>query len=257
MLSLASLAALAAARPPLLTLRGGADASDIPRCVGAGCTLANAIHDYTFPKDVIARSGASSDDKPALITARSEGQWRAGLAIMLMADASDARALIALSHYICVVNLLGDVPANDAVGAPQAPIVVLAAVFAALGYATTRVEWFPLWLSPALAISNGLQFYVMPKQAWAMYSADGKGTSDLTLALTRRVGWAIVLRGIYTAAIILGVARKKAFGIVFAMAALDNILHALSGQASVMGMSPRSQALVIGFAALVAAASFV
>ena len=136
--------------------------------------LADGIGRYAYPHKVVAKSlGADTSDVPAVIAARSEGQWRIGLAIMLLADASDARALIALSHYICVVNLLGDIPANDALDAPQAPLIVLAAVFGALGYGTARGV-VPNWMSPASCIWNGLQFYLTPKRAWAVMAPTAK-----------------------------------------------------------------------------------
>ena len=240
-----------------LALRGGAKVSDIARYAGTGLMLADGIGRYAYPHKVVAKSlGADTSDVPAVIAARSEGQWRIGLAIMLLADASDARALIALSHYICVVNLLGDIPGNDALDAPQAPIIVLVAVFGALGFGTARGV-VPNWLSPFSGLLNGLQFYLTPKRAWAAYGADGKGVSDLALAKTRRIGWDLLLRGIYLGSIIAGVARKDAFGYVFAATAVNGILNILSGETKHnFERTPRSQvSLLVLIAALIAALS--
>jgi len=253
-LAIAALASPSSKVGPALALRGGAKPSDIVRYAGAGLLLADATGRYAYPQKVIAKAGADSSDVPALITARSAGQWGMGLAIMLLADSSDARALIALSHYICAVNLLGDIPGNDPLGAPQSPLIVLAAVFGALGYGTARGV-VPKWVSPVSYVGNGLQFFLTPKQAWAVYGADGKGTSHLALLLTRRVGWGLIVRGIYLGSIIAGVARKDAFGLVFAATAIDGIRFSLSGEAKVAGISPRSQGQFVLIAALIAAVS--
>ena len=237
-----------------LALRGGAKASDIARIAGTGLMLADGIGRFAYPHKVVAMLGADTSDVPALIAARSEGHWRLGLAIMLLADASDARALIALSHYICAVNLLGDIPGNDALDAPQAPLIVLAAVFGALGYGTARGV-VPNWMSPASCILNGLQFYLTPKRAWAVYGADGKGVSDLALAKTRRIGWGLILRGIYLGSILAGVARKDAFGYVLAGTAVNGILPILSGQTKYDFGTPRGQVSFVLIAALIAASS--
>lgn len=124
-------------------------------------------------------------DVPATVTVRSFGQWNLGLAVL--ADASDLRGLVALSHYLVAINALADVPANDAVGAPHAPILVLTALFGALGLGTSRGV-VPSWPAAASAIGNGLHFYLFPKAAWAAYSADGKGVSQVAVSWTRGVG---------------------------------------------------------------------
>ena len=46
---------------------------------------------------------------PAEVSVRGFGHWNFGLAAILLADASDVRALVALSHYIVVINLMADV----------------------------------------------------------------------------------------------------------------------------------------------------
>jgi hypothetical protein len=89
-----------------------------------------------------------------------------------------------------VLNLLADVPANDALDAPQAPIVALMAIFGALGYGTARGV-VPLWIAAASAIVNGLQFFLTPKAAWKAYGADGKGVSEEAVVWTRLIGWSI------------------------------------------------------------------
>ena len=133
----------------------------------------NATMTYVYSEKF--RKGKGSD-VPAEVTVRGLGHWNLGLAVLLFADASDLRGLVALSHYIVVLNLLGDIPANDALDAPHAPIVVLMAVFGALGYGTSRGV-VPLWIAAASAIGNGLQFFLTPKSAWKAYGADGKGVS--------------------------------------------------------------------------------
>ena len=132
---------------------------------------------------------------------------------------------------------------------------MLAAVFGALGYGTARGV-AANWLSPFSCLLNGLQFYLTPKRAWAAYGADGKGVSDLALAKTRRIGWDLLLRGIYLGSIIAGVARKDAFGYVFAATAVNGILNILSGETKHnFERTPRSQVSLVLIAALIAASS--
>ena len=110
-------------------------------------------------------------------------------------------------------------------------------------------------MSPASCILNGLQFYLTPKRAWAVYGADGKGVSDLALAKTRRIGWGLILRGIYLGSILAGVARKDAFGYVLAGTAVNGILPILSGQTKYDFGTPRGQVSFVLIAALIAASS--
>ena len=152
------------------------------------------------------------------------------------------------------INLLADVPANDRLAAPQAPIIVLMAVFGGLGYGTSRGV-VPLWIAAASAIVNGLQFHITPKAAWKAYGADGKGVSEEAVVWTRLIGWSIVLRGIYMGSLILGATRKDAFGYTFVAAALNGLRFALF-DAETIGASKYSRIYFVAFPLLVAAASF-
>ena len=173
--------------PRALKLTGGSTKlSDIARVVGAGNTLVDSTFTYTYARKFVKKGS----DAPAVVSVRGMGHWNGGLAALLFADASDVRALVAFSHYVVVLNLLADVPANDALDAPQAPIVALMAIFGALGYGTSRGV-VPLWIAAASAIVNGLQFFLTPKAAWKAYGADGKGVSEEAVVWTRLIGWSI------------------------------------------------------------------
>ena len=94
-----------------------------------------------------------------------------------------------------------------------------------------------------------------PKSAWKAYGADGKGVSEEAVVWTRLIGWGIVLRGIYMGSLILGAARKDAFGYTFVAAALNGLRFALF-DAETIGASKYSRIYFVAFPLLVAAASF-
>ena len=127
-------------------------------------------------------------------------------------------------------------------------------VFGALGFLTAQGK-APLWIAAASAIGNGLQFFLTPKSAWKAYGADGKGVSEEAVVWTRLIGWGIVLRGIYMGSLILGAARKDAFGYTFVAAALNGLRFALF-DAETIGASKYSRIYFVAFPLLVAAASF-
>jgi len=71
----------------------------------------------------------------------------------------------------------------------------------------------------------------------------------------RRIGWSIVLRGIYMGSLILGASRQDSMGFTFVAAALNGLRFALF-DAETIGASKYSRIYFVAFPLLVAAASF-
>ena len=179
-----------------LKLRGGGAShlSDVAIFGGASLLLIDGAIEYVYPELALA----DAKDSDGLIACRHDGLWRAALATLLLADPETAHAR---AHFINAVATLANAPGTEAFGVTKKPLVIWAAVSAALGVAALAGA-VPKWVATLLYVANGLSYYVDPDYLIRLYFPDkAVPKSRVGFWATRNTGATFLVAAVYLAAL--------------------------------------------------------
>ena len=212
-----------------LKLRGGEDwrggggashLSDVAIYGGAGLLLIDGAIEYVYPELALA----DAKDSDGIIACRHDGLWRAALATLLLADPETAHAR---AHFINAVATLANAPGTEAFGVTKKPLVIWAAVSAALGVAALAGA-VPKWVATLLYVANGLSYYVDPDYLIRLYFPDkAVPKSRVGFWATRNTGATFLVAAVYLAALP-ALDRADAFGLAMVGLAATTVRFVLA-----------------------------
>ena len=233
-------------------LRGGGCAAAAPlKCDvaiygGAGLLLIDGAIEYVYPE--LALTDAKDSD--GLVACRHDGLWRAALATLLLADPETAHAR---AHFINAVATLANAPGTEAFGVTKKPLVIWAAVSAALGVAALAGA-VPKWVATLLYVANGLSYYVDPDYLIRLYFPDkAVPKSRVGFWATRNTGATFLVAAVYLAALP-ALDRADAFGLAMGALAATTVRFVLADPKA-LGFKNIQPVAVAAFPAALAAAA--
>ena len=207
-------------------LRGGGCAAAAPlKCDvaifgGASLLLVDGAIEYVYPELALA----DAKDSDGIIACRHDGLWRAALATLLLADPETAHAR---AHFINAVATLANAPGTEAFGVTKKPLVIWAAVSAALGVAALAGA-VPKWVATLLYVANGLSYYVDPDYLIRLYFPDkAVPKSRVGFWATRNTGATFLVAAVYLAALP-ALDRADAFGLAMVGLAATTVRFVLA-----------------------------
>ena len=238
-----------------LKLRGGEDwrggggashLSDVAIYGGAGLLLIDGAIEYVYPELALA----DAKDSDGLIACRHDGLWRAALFTLLLADPETAHAR---AHFINAVATLANAPGTESFGVTKKPLVIWAAVSAALGVAALAGA-VPKWVATLLYVANGLSYYVDPDYLIKLYFPDkAVPKSRVGFWATRNTGATFLVAAVYLAALP-ALDRADAFGLAMGALAATTVRFVLADPKA-LGFKNIQPVAVAAFPAALAAAA--